>query len=1562
MLKRKITSALAWIVTASLSLSFLPSYMVFAAEESEDTSVETSITIDGETTDPATEIMSAINAAEEDITIYLTEEPADGENEVVYSFEEPLTVPEDISITIIGADDTEYIFQADNSEACSDSATETVYTGFVNIYGSLSLTNVTIDANEQGRAVYVSGGTLVMESNAVVENGYLISTNSYNYMGAGILAHSDATLIMKNDCYVRYNTMVISEYHAYGAGICKMGTGTVYLYEGSHVSYNVIEGTSETTSYSACGAGIYGMASRLYMEGCYIENNSITNMYGNAAGAGIYSNSGEPETAWKDITVSGNMIEHMGSEKYAYGAGMYCAGSTSACVKMQGGIVTGNSITGYASYAYGAGIYTSSTGAKAEYRPVFEDVSITDNVIDCEVTNAAYGAGLYSAVIYMGGDMQITGNTLNGEDSNFYSRSTNSRYAAYLTSALGEEASVGFRSAQATSTGTYAAIEGDADSDYTMTQSDFSKLYYEDSEYDLIYEDGTAKVAGREPTGTGGTFHVSTSEELISYLENASNRATGTDGADSTGGTTNIILDNDIVLEEQPLLNSGRYATITSNGDDIYSITAGSSLSGTEMDTMFFVGGTLELTNVTLDAQQKGRVVETLSGADLTIGEGATVTGGYALSGTVTGVGILNAENAMLTIAEGGTVTYNTVNDSSVTDVDGNVLTATKASGLGIYNKGTLLVEGGTITNNIDYKQQTNVGTYTGTEGGAVYVTSAGTVNITGGTISGNVVGTNGGAFYVAGTITVSGDTTISENVALSEAEISGVYQGGTGGAFYIVGGTVTLTGDAVVIEDNESMWGGAIYMSSSTTRYPTLNIYGAVIRNNTAHISKSYAGAGGGIYMSNGATVNMTSGEISGNQVVLDDVADTTSSTLLSSLELNGRGGGIYVAGAGAANSMVSVAEGVPVLNLTGGTITGNYAYAGGSGIYVANYSGGSATSSINTSYKFYGSGILNVSGSPVVSGNEDDDILLAAARYIDDDADWQQRTDLDDNQHDDVHDYSEYRTNIIYPVYLHIVGELEDGADLHVSKEFLTYDAETLWSEERTYDWQFDGVIVKGSSDYAITEENLDSVLSAVDIDILTDGFWQLVAATVEESGTDDTDGGTLTLTAVEGISLTVTTAVADSEDLSYTGSALTPAVVVTAASDGAETVLAEGTDYTVEYADNTAVGTASYTVTGTGRYRGTVTGEFTVGTKSIEDADVDISLETMVCVVGADAEEVQAQEPAVTVSANGTALTQDVDYTVIYADNTAVGTATVTVTGMGNYTGTVTKTFVICGSDAEYVTADGLLYAIDDGQASLYTGVYENLYYKDGTLHTGVVTIDGVTYSVKSGVMTVLCDSLAVRRGATFYISYELESGVTDLKFTFGKSTDEVLVGDWNGDGVDTVCLRRGNRYYFTNTLGGDVDFTIEFGESTDEALVGDWDGDGVDTLCLRRGNTYYFYNDLNSTKASSVLTYGKSSDEVLVGDWNNDGVDTLCVRRGNVYYFSNDLENTAAEITLRYGKSTDEVLVGDWNDDGVDTLCIRRGNKYYFSNDLESETAASKLNYGKSTDEVYVGRWQ
>ena len=60
-----------------------------------------------------------------------------------------------------------------------------------------------------------------------------------------------------------------------------------------------------------------------------------------------------------------------------------------------------------------------------------------------------------------------------------------------------------------------------------------------------------------------------------------------------------------------------------------------------------------------------------------------------------------------------------------------------------------------------------------------------------------------------------------------------------------------------------------------------------------------------------------------------------------------------------------------------------------------------------------------------------------------------------------------------------------------------------------------------------------------------------------------------------------------------------------------------------------------------------------------------------------------------PAVSVTLKNTQLVEGRDYTLAYTDHTNAGTATVTVTGIGNYIGTAKKTFVISKAAAPEIS---------------------------------------------------------------------------------------------------------------------------------------------------------------------------------------------------------------------------------------------------------------------------------
>lgn len=134
-------------------------------------------------------------------------------------------------------------------------------------------------------------------------------------------------------------------------------------------------------------------------------------------------------------------------------------------------------------------------------------------------------------------------------------------------------------------------------------------------------------------------------------------------------------------------------------------------------------------------------------------------------------------------------------------------------------------------------------------------------------------------------------------------------------------------------------------------------------------------------------------------------------------------------------------------------------------------------------------------------------------------------------------------------------------------------------------------------------------------------------------------------------------------------YIGKEITPGIVVTYG----ETTLEAGKDYNVSYKDNVNVGTATYTVEGIGNYTGSVSGEFTITKADISNATVTLKKNSY---------EYTGSEiiPEIVVKIGGVILNESTDYVVAYTDNIQVGTASVEVTGINNYSGTLTKNFMI------------------------------------------------------------------------------------------------------------------------------------------------------------------------------------------------------------------------------------------------------------------------------------------
>lgn len=153
---------------------------------------------------------------------------------------------------------------------------------------------------------------------------------------------------------------------------------------------------------------------------------------------------------------------------------------------------------------------------------------------------------------------------------------------------------------------------------------------------------------------------------------------------------------------------------------------------------------------------------------------------------------------------------------------------------------------------------------------------------------------------------------------------------------------------------------------------------------------------------------------------------------------------------------------------------------------------------------------------------------------------------------------------------------------------------------------------------------------------------------------------------ITALKLSSVTVATI----DSIVYNGTEQKPKLTVTY--NNVE--LVEGEDYIATYSNNINAGTAQVILSegSSGNYAGTKTVKFKISQKDIGTTQI-----TKINNAGYTG---SAIKPEIAITDLGKKLVENTDYTVSYTNNTKVGTATVTIRGKGNYSGTKKITYEI------------------------------------------------------------------------------------------------------------------------------------------------------------------------------------------------------------------------------------------------------------------------------------------
>lgn len=318
----------------------------------------------------------------------------------------------------------------------------------------------------------------------------------------------------------------------------------------------------------------------------------------------------------------------------------------------------------------------------------------------------------------------------------------------------------------------------------------------------------------------------------------------------------------DLIITENQASDDGnkthRTIEIQSDYDVLLKGQKGNETLTSKANILFTVkdGGTLTISNLTLDGNRKQTLIQVEKGGTLILEEGAVLKNCYSSAICNEGTLIMN----------GGSITGNDMQQKNQYSGNGGVF-----NGVGA----TFTMNGGSITKNgriPPYEGASTHETYS-KEGYAGGVTNLGTFTMFGGEIRGNGCYSNtkvkgAGGVNNLGTFTLKGDGIIAENSTTIARDVGGVYNS--------KGATFTLAENAEISGNVAQQSGGGVYNDG------TFIMDGGTI---TGHKVTQF---GGGVYNSVDGTFEMKSGLITKNEAMGESTTALNSST----------GGGVFNSG----------------------------------------------------------------------------------------------------------------------------------------------------------------------------------------------------------------------------------------------------------------------------------------------------------------------------------------------------------------------------------------------------------------------------------------------------------------------------------------------------------------------------------------------------------------------------------------------------------------------------------------------------------------------------------------
>jgi hypothetical protein len=169
---------------------------------------------------------------------------------------------------------------------------------------------------------------------------------------------------------------------------------------------------------------------------------------------------------------------------------------------------------------------------------------------------------------------------------------------------------------------------------------------------------------------------------------------------------------------------------------------------------------------------------------------------------------------------------------------------------------------------------------------------------------------------------------------------------------------------------------------------------------------------------------------------------------------------------------------------------------------------------------------------------------------------------------------------------------------------------------------------------------------------------------------------------------------------------------------------------------------------------------------------------------------------------VDGNAVTLISGTDYTLSYSNNTNVGTATVTATGKGNYTGTLSETWnitsatiTVASNDQSY-TYDGNLHGTGISVTTVNNQPYTVRYRKTSSGEYNLTSAPTFRDVINSGYNNVVYYQVTANNHTTYEGSYQLQICPKKAELSWGE-----LNWMYDGNSHQTTCT-------VSNLVSGDA----------------------------------------------------------------------------------------------------------------------------------------------------------